>query len=59
MIFEEKKSGTTTQRPALKECLGYVREGNALVVTKLVRIARSTLDPYSIGAELEKKKLSL
>lgn len=58
-IFEEKKSGTTTQRPALKECLGYVREGDTLVVTKLDRIARSTLDLCSIGAELEKKKVSL
>ena len=27
-LFEEKRSGTTDARPMLKQCLGYVREGD-------------------------------
>ncbi len=42
-VFEEQKSGTSDQRPRLKACLEYVRPGDTLVVTRLDRLARSTL----------------
>ncbi len=42
-IFEEKRSGTTDARPQLKQCLGYVHEGDQLIVTRIDRLARSTL----------------
>ena len=42
-LFEEKRSGTTDARPQLKQCLGYVREGDQLIVTRIDRLARSTL----------------
>lgn len=42
-IFQDKKSGTTTNRPALNECMNYVREGDTLVITRLDRLARSTV----------------
>ena len=42
-VFEEQKSGTSDQRPRLKACLEYVRQGDTLVVTRLDRLARSTL----------------
>ncbi len=32
-LFEEKRSGTTNDRPMLKQCLNYVREGNNLSVS--------------------------
>jgi len=32
-IFQEKRSGTSLQRPKLEECLAYVRQNDILVVT--------------------------
>ena len=40
-IYQEKRSGTDAQRPVLAECLRYIRTGEALVVTRLDRLARS------------------
>lgn len=58
-VFQEKRSGATDQRPALKSCLEYVREGDTLVVSRLDRLARSTLHLCQIAAELERKGVSL
>ncbi|MBA3471264.1 MAG: recombinase family protein, partial [Herpetosiphonaceae bacterium] len=33
-IFQEKRSGTSDNRPQLAACLEYVRRGDTLVVTK-------------------------
>ena len=58
-IYEEKRSGMTKARPKLKECLEYVREGDFLVVTRLDRLARSTLDLCEIAKMLERKGVQL
>ena len=58
-IFREKMSGTNDKRPRLQACLEYVREGDSLVVTRLDRLARSTLHLCQIAAELEHKKVDL
>ena len=58
-IFREKMSGTNNKRPRLRACLEYVREGDSLVVTRLDRLARSTLHLCQIAAELERKKVDL
>ena len=58
-VFQEKQSGTSDKRPRLKACLEYVREGDALVVTRLDRLARSTLHLCQISEELSRKKVSL
>lgn len=58
-VFQEKQSGTSDKRPRLKACLDYVREGDALVVTRLDRLARSTLHLCQIAEELARKKVSL
>lgn len=58
-IFEEKVSGTSGNRPRLKECLEFVREGDTLVVTRLDRLARSTLHLCTIADELEHKGVQL
>lgn len=53
-VFTEKRSGLDGERPALAECLRYLREGDTLLVTKLDRLARSTSDLYRIVSDLDK-----
>lgn len=54
-VFEEKRSGLDKERPELARCLDYVREGDTLIVTKLDRLARSTMDLYAIVSRLAEK----
>ncbi len=35
-IYQEKRSGTTANRPELQQCIDYVRDGDVLVITKLL-----------------------
>ena len=58
-IFQEKASGASGQRPRLHACLEYVREGDTLVVTRLDRLARSTLHLCQIADELARKGVHL
>jgi len=58
-IFKEKKSGTNNKRPRLTACLEYVRDGDTLIVTRLDRLARSTLHLCQIAEELERKEVNL
>jgi DNA invertase Pin-like site-specific DNA recombinase len=58
-IFQEKRSGSVGKRPHLEACIEYVREGDTLVVTRLDRLARSTLHLCEIAATLEQKQVSL
>ncbi len=58
-IFQEKKSGASGQRPQLKACLEYIREGDTLVTTRLDRLARSTLHLCQIAEDLQRKKVNL
>ncbi len=58
-IFQEHISGLSSQQPRLKVCLEYVCEGDTLVVTRLDRLARSTLHLCQIAAELERKQVAL
>lgn len=43
-IFIDKCSGKNTNRPALKEMLAFVREGDVVVVESISRLARNTKD---------------
>jgi DNA invertase Pin-like site-specific DNA recombinase len=55
-IFEEKRSGTTTEgRAALEDAIRFAREGDVLLVTRLDRLARSMLDLHQIIARLTAK----
>lgn len=54
-LFAEKKSGLDTGREALAKCLDYVREGDTLIVTKLDRLARSTVHLHQIVERLNEK----
>ena len=59
-IFQEKKSGTNANnRPQLQECLRHVRKGDTLVITKLDRLARSTLDLTQIAEDLKNRGIEL
>jgi DNA invertase Pin-like site-specific DNA recombinase len=58
-VFQEKVSGINAKRPQLQACLEYVRQGDTLMVTKLDRLARSTLHLCQIAAELERKQVAL
>ena len=43
-LFTDHASGRDTNRPALTECLSYVREGDELIVHSMDRLARSLPD---------------
>ena len=58
-IFKEKRSGTTANRPALQECLQYLRDGDTLVITKLDRLARSTFHLTQIAEQLKQGGIEL
>ncbi|GAA4778840.1 recombinase family protein [Novosphingobium ginsenosidimutans] len=58
-VFAEKKSGTSTKdRVALHDALGFVREGDTLVVTRLDRLARSIMDLRQIVDQLAAKSVT-
>lgn len=54
-VFSEKISGASAVRPALKECLNYLREGDTLHVHSLDRLARSLTDIKTIVSALTEK----
>ncbi len=58
-VYQEKKSGSTRTRPSLEGCLDYVRDGDTLVVTRLDRLARSTLHLCQIAETLQRKGVDL
>ena len=53
-IYQEKFTGTITDRPQLNELLNVLKEGDTLMVTKLDRFARSA----SQGSELVKELIA-
>jgi len=58
-IFQEKRSGTTDKRAELQACLKHLRKGDTLVITKLDRLARSTLHLTQIADDLDKREIQL
>ena len=58
-IYWEKKSVASGRRPRLEAWFEYVREGDTLVVTRLDRLARSTLHLFQIADELRRKQVNL
>lgn len=58
-VFEEKASASTRERPQLTAMLNFVREGDAIKVWSIDRLARSLTDLTSIIDELREKKVSI
>ncbi|MEK4031364.1 recombinase family protein [Pseudobacillus sp. FSL P4-0506] len=54
-IFSEKFTGTKADRPQFRELLTLLEKGDTLVVTKLDRFARSTVDAIQTVRELFEK----
>lgn len=55
VIFKEKFTGTTTERPELQKLLFSIQRGDQLIVTKLDRLARNTKE----GIEIIEKLLEM
>ena len=58
-IFRESFTGTKKHRPELDKLMNTLQEGDTLVVTKLDRIARSTVHGISIVEELLSKGVTI
>jgi len=59
-LFSEKQSGTSIEkRSELANCLNYMREGDALVITRIDRLARSLRDLKNLVYELKAKGIAL
>jgi DNA invertase Pin-like site-specific DNA recombinase len=54
-IFTDHASGKSKDRPALTECLNYIREGDTLVVHSMDRLARNLDDLRAIVQRLTDK----
>ncbi|PJK24404.1 recombinase family protein [Mycolicibacterium goodii] len=58
-VFTDHASGKDTNRPQLRACLDYVREGDELVVHSMDRLARSTIDLLRTVDELTSRGVSV
>ncbi|QJU60966.1 recombinase family protein (plasmid) [Sphingomonas sp. AP4-R1] len=58
-IFTEKASGAQRDRPELQAALGYLRAGDALVVWKLDRLARSVRQLVETAELLQTREIGL
>ncbi len=58
IIYEEKMSGKSSERPELNHCLKALRTGDSLVVWRLDRLGRSLKDLIDIVADLETKGIN-
>jgi DNA invertase Pin-like site-specific DNA recombinase len=59
IIFQEKISGATQDRPELQNMLSSLEEGDTIFVTDLTRITRSTRDLFELVDEIKSKKANL
>ncbi|MBR5675325.1 MAG: recombinase family protein [Neisseriaceae bacterium] len=53
--FTEHSSGKTVERPVLRECISFVREGDTLIVHSMDRLARNLVDLRNIVETLNLK----
>lgn len=54
-VFEEKVSAKDKERPELRNCINYVREGDTLYIYSIDRLARSLSDLQSLIDEIVSK----
>lgn len=59
VIYKEKFTGTSTDRPQLNELLSKIQSGDTLVVTKLDRLARNTKEGITIIESLFDKGIKV
>ena len=58
-IYREKISGARADRPQLGRLMGSLRKGDAVVITKVDRLARSTRELLNLIAAIDEKGASL
>lgn len=58
-IYNEKHTGTKSDRPELKKILGILEKGDTLVVTKLDRLARNTREGIEIIDDLFRRDVKV
>ena len=56
-VYIDRMSGKNTDRPALLEMLGFVREGDSVIVESISRFARNTKDLLELTEELNHKRV--
>lgn len=58
-VFAEQLSAKDADRPELQKLLGFVRQGDVVIVTKLDRLTRSLKDVLEIIAQIETQGATL
>lgn len=58
-IYKEAYTGTTTDRPIFNDIINQIKENDMIVVTKLDRLARNTVEGIQIVKEIFEKKASV
>jgi DNA invertase Pin-like site-specific DNA recombinase len=58
-VFTDKVSGAKSQKPQLEELLKYARKGDTIVVWRLDRLGRTTVQLIQFVEELQKLGISL
>lgn len=58
-IIKESHTATTSNRPKLQQLLSILRDGDTLIVTKLDRFARSTIDGVKIINNLLERGITI
>lgn len=58
-IFQEKYTGTTTQRPEFQKLLNKLKVNDTLIVTKLDRFARNTTEALELIQKLFKQNIKV
>ena len=58
-IFTDKVSGVKTNKPELDELLKYARQGDTIVVWRLDRLGRSTIQLIKLVEELKERGIHL
>ena len=56
-LFIDRMSGKSTDRPALKRMMTFVREGDTVIVESISRFARNTRDLLELVEQLTTKKV--
>ncbi len=58
-VFEDKCSGKDTNRPALQQCLDYLRDGDTLHVHEISRLARNMADLQRLVDDLTAREVTV
>ncbi len=56
-VYVDRVSGKTTDRPALKQMMEFVREGDTIIVESISRFARNTRDLLELVEQLAIKRV--